>query len=233
MQITLSRLLDAVPAGELPPVAILPFGTTNMNARDLNRSRGRRATVASLARCIENGQPETFTRPMVRAASPDRVEHGFFFGVGVIAQVVQRWAEQRKPGAFTNQLRSVGAMITGLTRASASLSVDLDGQPRSLYGLLATTLDRLLFGSTPYWGDDHPGQLRLTWVDSTAPHLLRHAPALLRGHPGLAAEPGYESRTLGCASLDFTGPFIIDGEVFHHHGPLSLTPSDPLTWVRL
>jgi diacylglycerol kinase family enzyme len=233
MQITLSRLLDALPAAALPPLAILPFGTTNMNAKDLNRSQGRRATVASLARCIEGGQPETFTRPLVRAESGDRVEHGFFFGMGVIAEVVERWNEERKPGAFANQLRSVGAMMTGLTRASASLAVDVDGQPHSLYGLLATTLDRLLFGSRPYWGSGERDRLRITWVEATAAHLLRRAPALLRGRPELAAEPGYESRTVAGVSLDFDGPFIIDGEVFHHQGPLSLATSEPITWVKL
>jgi hypothetical protein len=56
MQITLSRLLEEIPTSELPPVALLPFGTTNMNAADINRARGRKAAVARLDREVRSGR---------------------------------------------------------------------------------------------------------------------------------------------------------------------------------
>ena len=45
VQITLSQVLRQVPAAALPPIAMLPFGTTNMNARDINRHQRRRAAA--------------------------------------------------------------------------------------------------------------------------------------------------------------------------------------------
>lgn len=234
LQITLSRLLAEMPAGDLPPVAVLPFGTTNMNAADLNRSRGRRATVASLDRAVRTGQTETMTRPLVRVRDDRTTHHGFFFGMGVIATVIQQWNDERKPGPFMNQLRSLWAMVTGLRAVNAAHAIALNGEQREVYGLIGTTLDRLLFGARPFWGNGQASPLHLTWVEAEAPALLRHAPALLRGNPRLSHEPGYESLSTCQASLAFQGPYVIDGEIFPApRGTLTIEPSARLRWVRL
>ena len=125
-------------------------------------------------------------------------------------------------------------MASALRRISAAHSIQLDGRDRSVYGLVATTLDRLLLGSRPYWGGGRPGAVRVTWVEATAPHLLRHAPALLRGDAGLSRVPGYESRSVERISLAFAGPYILDGEIFHPAGQsLTIQPSEPITWIVL
>ena len=156
------------------------------------------------------------------------------FGLGVIAQVVERWNEERKPGALANQLRSLWAMMTGLSSVSSETRIRLDGHPHSVYGLLASTLDRLLFGSRPYWGEGAPGDLRLTWVDSDAPALFRHAPDLLRGKERMAGISGYHSRNAESVDLCFDGPWILDGEIFHSDDrSLKISRSEPIHWLSL
>jgi diacylglycerol kinase (ATP) len=234
VQITLSELLRTLPPEALPPVAVLPFGTTNMNAKDINRRQRRRAAVASLARTIRTGDYERLERSLLRIEDGARVEHGFFFGMGVIAEVVARWHAQRSAATTTNQLRMIRAMGSALSGVGSTHAVDLDGAPRSVYGLLATTLDRLLFGSRPFWGSGRPGDLRVTWVDAHARHLLRRAAALLKGNAALEHVPGYESRTVEQLTLSFSGAYILDGEIFRPEGQsLTIRRSQPITWVVL
>jgi hypothetical protein len=234
LQMTMSQMLRELPAADLPPVAVLPFGTTNMNALALNQAKGRRAAVRSLEAIIRSEACPTHPRSLVRVEQGGSVEHGFFFGLGVIAQIVERWNEERQAGALANQIRSFWAMITGLRSVSSSTRIFLDGEPHSVYGLLASTLDRLLFGSRPYWGDGKPGGLRFTWVDADAPDLFRHAPDLLRGKARMAAVPGYFSTAAETMNLEFEGPYILDGEIFHSDGrSLKISRSEPIHWLSL
>jgi len=234
MQMTLSQILRELPVADLPPVAVMPFGTTNMNAKALNQAQGRKNSVTSLEKIIRTGDLKIAQRPLVRVDNGERPEYGFFFGLGVIAQVVERWNEERKPGAFTNQLRSLWAMISGLSSVSSATTLTIDGKTSTVYGFLGSTLDRLLFGSRPFWGDGSSGDLRLTWVDADAPHLFRHAPDLLRGKARLAAVPGYHSRCADQVDLSFRGPYILDGEIFHSStGSVKIARTEPIHWLSL
>jgi diacylglycerol kinase family enzyme len=234
MQMTLSQILRELPIGELPPVAVLPFGTTNMNARALNRARSRRACVESLNRVIQSGSLPIEQRSLVRADNGQVPEYGFFFGLGVIAEVVERWNQNRKQGALANQLKSLWAMIAGLRSVSSATLLTIDGELSSVYGLLGSTLDRLLFGSRPYWGDGKSGDLRLTWIDADAPDLFRHAPDILRGKAHMTAVQGYHSRPADQVQLGFTGPYILDGEIFHSTGrSLTIARTEPISWITL
>ena len=234
MQMTLSQILRELPVSELPPVAVMPFGTTNMNAKALNQAQSRKKTVAELEKAIRTGELRIKPRALVSVDNGERPEYGFFFGMGVIAQVVERWNEERKPGALTNQLRSLWAMITGLSNVSSATQISIDGEPSAIYGLLASTLDRLLFGSRPYWGNGESGDLRLTWIDADAPDLFRHAPALLRGKAHMAAVPGYHSKAADHVELGFEGPYILDGEIFHSSGrSVRIARTEPIRWLSL
>jgi diacylglycerol kinase family enzyme len=205
-----------------------------MNAKALNQKQNRAGCVASLEKSIASGNLRIEGRPLVQVDNGIRTEYCFFFGLGIIAQVVERWNQERKPGAFSNQLRSLWAMITGLSSVSSATTLAIDGEQRSVYGLLGSTLDKLLFGSRPYWGSGESGDLRLTWVDADAPDLFRHAPALLRGKARMAAVPGYHSRAAERVELTFSGPYILDGEIFHSTGSsVTIARTEPVRWLSL
>lgn len=234
VQKTLSQLLAVLPADALPPIAVLPFGTTNMSAGNLNRVRGHREAVKSLDRIVRGGSFECQRRSLLRVQDGPASHYGLFFGMGVIADVVAQWNRERGEGAAVNRLRTLRAMAGGLRKISSARPICLNGAAHSVYGLLATTLDRLLFGSTPFWGEGRRGDLRLTWVGADARHLLRHAPGLLRGSPRMARLPGYFSQAGDAVTLEFEGPFILDGEIFSAPGrPLTIERTEPLNWIRL
>lgn len=234
IQMTMSQLLRQMPPSELPPVAVLPFGTTNMSAKCLNRNRSRRRAVASLDRAIRSGAFATTARSLVRVSQGDALEHGFFFGAGIIAEIIERWDEQHKPGVIGNRIQSLRALVSGLSRKNSKTRICIDGESRSVYGLLASTLDRLIFGTRPFWAAGQPGDLKLTWVDSDAPDLLRHAPALLRGKARMAGVPGYHSCTTEHMRLSFRGCYSLDGESFLSGGDsMTISRSDPVRWLSL
>lgn len=234
IQKTLSQLLQEISPTELPPLAVLPFGTTNMTARALNRTHNRQAAVKNLERAIHSGSFGSQMRSLVQIRRGTRSEYGFFFGAGVIAQAVERWNEERQSGAIGNQARSLWAMITGLSGISSETAMSIDGTNHRVYGLLASTLDKLLFGSRPYWCDSQPGDLHLTWVESNATGLLKHAPSILRGKPRMAGVSGYESHVAQSVELKFDGSYIIDGEIFSTDDQtLTICRSEPIRWLTL
>ena len=234
MQHSLSQLLHQRGNRPLPPIAVLPFGTTNMNAKDINQAQGQRQTVETLQRIINGDKFPSLDRPLVRVVDGGSVHHGFFFGAGVIAKAIEQLNAGKKPGPIGNQLFSFWAMLSGLRSASAATDVVLNGAHHSIYVLMATTLDKLLFGCRPYWGEAESGSLRLTWVEADAPHLLRHAPGLLRGSPGLADKDGYESQAIERATLELSSPYILDGEIFQPSGGcITIEQSEPIHWVVL
>lgn len=234
VQKTISHLLSTIPCWQLPPVAVLPFGTTNMTAANLNRSGSRSAAVQRLRWMIDHEQLTLQTRSLLRVVHGGITEHGFFFGLGAIATAVEAWNRDRRVAPLSNRLRSLVAVAQGLSRASSSHCIAMNGSSHDLYALLITTLDRLLLGCRPYWGDGLAGPMRLTSIDAGTPHLLARAPALLRGSPRMAQRPGFHSTSSDSARFGFKGPFVLDGEIAYlQGGDLTITTTPPLRWVTL
>ena len=101
--------------------------------------------------------------------------------------------------------------------------------------MLITSLDRLILGVRPYWGQQS-GSLHLTLIEQRAPHFLRYLPRLVRGKPGhsLRPENGYHSRNLDQLELTIDGPFTIDGEIFQNQGgSIQLDVAGPMRVLRL
>ena len=80
--------------------------------------------------------------------------------------------------------------------------------------LLATTLDKLLFGSRPFW-TEIPGPLHFSYISYPPKRLGLYVPRLLYGGPrrNLPAE-SYFSQDANSVRLKLDGPFTLDGEFF-------------------
>jgi len=92
---------------------------------------------------------------------------------------------------------------------------------------MATTLDRLLLGARPYWGEEDEA-IHFTHIRSGARRLPFALLPLFRGRGGrlLTADRGYSSRNARRLELHFDGPFVLDGELYSARsagGPLVLT----------
>jgi diacylglycerol kinase (ATP) len=227
VQHTLTRLLAHCPPERLPRVACLPGGTTNMTAYDINRQRRFRSCLDTLAGSLDGG--DTVARRLVQVNGQDSgagAVCGFFFGLGTIVQGIEYFHARVRPrggghelGTGVAVLRTAWGMARKQPPFAEPMAVAVDGAPWSVRLLLATTLDRLLLGARPFWGNG-TGMLKATAVEARAPGFLRRLPRLLRGRAdaGMTPEQGWHSSRTDALELAFDGPFTLDGELFRNRG---------------
>jgi diacylglycerol kinase (ATP) len=117
------------------------------------------------------------------------------------------------------------------------LAVALDGgsgvRSRQLL-VLATTLDRLVLGSRPFWNHGD-GPIRYTSIAHPPTGLVRRIRQILYGPDRSRLPDGYFSRGASRIELILDGPFTIDGELFEPAAdrPLVLTGADRVRFVRV
>jgi len=249
MQAVLTHLLaDGAPAG-LPPLAMLPAGSTNMTARDVcgvvDHRRALRALL-SLRDRERRDWPLRY-RSVLRVRAPGGAAAcGLFFGIGAIVGGVRYWDESLGHGRGLGQAASGAALVRaalGVLRGERrfvgndALRVAADGAApceRHVLLALATTMDSLLLGMRPFWGEGG-APIAATLVDAHAEGLIRRIPALVRGdgRAGLTAANGYDSFRAERLSLELDGAWVVDGEVFETAGRLELDALGPLPFVDL
>lgn len=229
----------AQPNTPLPTLAIVPYGTTNMSARTINRSHSRHRVVENLKILLKAEGPAALTthcQPILKIVAGTKTQYGYAFGVGVIANFVQNWRAKRGQTTLVNQSRSLFSLLRGLQGADECTRVTVNGQPIDIYALVLTTLRELIYGTRPFWNGaeaDNAG-VRATWIESGAPGLFGLAPALLRGAPRMQAINGYESRAFTHLNLTCEGPLILDGEVYDYRNEvLNVSSDNRLNWVAL
>ena len=316
LQRVMTELLVKSPAAALPKVAVLPGGSTNMAAADINQHRSFRQCAARLNSILEgapqplaqrrslvcvqpsppiptndgqagNLQPAECTAtataqgpvrrqegasglqadpPPNRTSSPasDRGRrYGWFFGIGAVCSGIGRWSEKRPGNRLQASMNTAWALLREFQGPRRHQQVRVDGRQRPVFAMMATTLNRLLFGSRPFWqsptlrhaanphqagpseqgADGKPAALgsagrsgaamHSTWVFAEAQGLLRHGFKLLRGDPALGDLPGYQSGDVAGLQMEFDGPYALDGELFDNRGAMRLSLSDPLQWLPL
>ncbi|MBX3707691.1 MAG: hypothetical protein KF911_13760 [Pseudomonadales bacterium] len=251
VQKVLTELLGRRPAADLPTLALLPGGTTNMTARSINgRALSfRRALAALQARVTPAGiAPDAVIerRAVLVEPSPGTQLAGFFWGMGAILRGIE-YCQQTVYGTGVGGEQASGIAllrtVVGIARRqppfSGGVTVDLDGiRPAGRFEasiLLATTLDQLFLGIRPFWGTAS-GALRGLLVEEPAHRLVRNLPALLRGRPNRHMTPayGYHPLNADTFSVSASGGFTLDGELYTFgREPLRLAATPPLRFVRL
>lgn len=225
-----TELAERNPFGGLPRLAILPHGTTNMTAADLGvQAKGLDRQMALIEGGGDGGTCKV--RPTVKVANPrdGRVRHGMFLGTGAIWSGVRFCQERVQATGLKGDWAAGISLAAGLARALLGraspgeerldrpyrMHIEADGEMRA-NGLqvvfLATTLDRLILGTRPFWGGAS-GPLRATAI-AHPPPSLRWARDVLYGG---------EERQLPAQCLSFSArnivvsvgcAFVMDGEVF-------------------
>ena len=231
LQRTLTEALAQTPASALPPIAVLPAGRTNMTAADLNRHRRFGHCVKALEGMLDGTLPAAVPRPLVRVDQAHSRQYGWFFGLGAVCSGIAHWRSDRPGSQLATTLRTAWSSAKSYLAPSEHQSVRWDGQSRQVFAMIATTLDRLLFGCRPYWGDGEG--MHNTWVFAEARGRVRRSLRLLRGDAALGRLPGYRSGNRTHLEFDLDGPYAIDGELFENQGPLRLSLSEPLRWLAL
>jgi hypothetical protein len=173
-----------------------------------------------------------------------------FFGTGAIIHGIEYCRASIHTKGVTNEIGPGLAMartLWGIARGDrrfarpVAISVAFDNAPpapaEDILMLLVSSLERLLLGMRPYWGNED-GPLHVSMIRAGAHRLVRYLPALLCGKPGRHAgvAEGYQSRNVGRISLTLDGPYTLDGEMYQASrtaGPVTISAGGPITFIRL
>jgi hypothetical protein len=217
-----------------PLLVLLPRGRTNMTAADIGvRGRGVRG-LKKVLKVLETGDIGRFVVERhilcVENAKNMAPQYGMFFGGAGIWRAIEFTRTKIHPldmGADTTSamtfLRLFWRWLVGRGRGNGSgdelfrgddISVTIDGADRgtiSSFIVLATTLDKLLIGTRPFWnvGD---GLFAFTQIAYPPIKPFRYARRVLFGGPkrNLPAQ-GYFSSGAREVRLGMTCPFTLDG----------------------
>jgi hypothetical protein len=223
-----------------PRLAVLPRGKVNLVARDVGLADHCPDLLARLA----GGAGRIERRALLRLDHRDGTSHGLFLGAGAFTKGWQLANAQLHPRG----LRAAGAVAVALAltlgRATADASLNAgipvglrcDGQSMldgPCFVLLATTLERLMLGLWPFWGNGD-GAIKSLAVAAPPRRLAAALPALARGRPKEWMEPaGYVSRRSGRLDIVGEAPVILDGEPFTPAaGRLILSSGPEMEFVR-
>lgn len=227
----LGELMRGKTFNELPALAPLRGGRTNMSAIDLGAQRSRDRAVAELFAACRAGRLDErrVERPVLRVipgAGADPL-YGFFVGTGVVRRAIE-WIHTVFPTG-----RARGVFGGGITTASVLLQAALGQKGGILQGdkhhlaldseplestefllLMATTLRRLFLRLDPFWGsEDAPVRMTgIAWQYQALPTAI--ARVLCGRTDPLSFSEGYLSRNVMRLEAGFDCGFTIDGELF-------------------
>jgi hypothetical protein len=246
-----TELAEHCPFANQPRLCLLPHGTTNMTAADLGfRHRG----LAAQVRLILNPQPrELRQRPTLVAVNPrdGKPRHGMFIGTGAITDATaycQRVFNARGVKGNWATFATLASAI-GRTLFSApdpqnpdrfdrpyAIDVSCGGHAVSSGAqllMLATTLDKLILGTQPFWGGGE-GPIRATVLPYPVPNLLRWTWPIMYGSDSRRGPPGAASVRGSAFEVSSPVDFVLDGEFFAppKDAPLRIECGPVFTYIR-
>jgi len=231
LQYTLTQILTTDDFSNIPMVAPLRGGRTNMTAMDIGAHRNPAKGLKTLLDTIRAGRLEDHLvdRPVLRVETlRDRgVHYGFFFGAGMIHRAIGLTHSLFPSGKSQGSLgagmvtaglilRTIAGRMDGvLTPDKAQILLDgefIDGGEFTL--VIASSLQRLFLKIDPFWGQEK-APVRFTALASGSKRIAMAAPGILCGKPPafVKSEPGYTSRNTKEVELRLDAGFTVDGEI--------------------
>ncbi len=214
-----------------PRLCLLPHGTTNMTAADLGFQR---KSIADQAAFIANVTPQDMrTRPTLRVVNPKGRGplHGMFFGTGAVSEATRycqiafndkgiggSWATfaTLSTALFKTMFFAPNAKDPNRFDKPYDITLTTDGNqqchgPQLL--MLATTLNKLILGTQPFWGGA-TAPVRTMTMPYPLPNIPRWLLPVMYGAENRKAPPG--STSTACTRCEVTSPtpFVIDGEFY-------------------
>lgn len=248
----LTELLENRPFAEPPPVCVLMGGMANMTGADV-APKGKADDVLRRLSALVDADAlgrHLIHRHILRLENivSQPPQRAMFFGAAGIVEAIRLCkSEMHSRGLsatwanWATLLKMLGGWVVpgkaGRRDIGAEMAVALDDGPavegRRLL-VLATTLDRLILGSRPFW-NTAPGPLRWTEIADPPRRLLLNAPGVLYGRSNRTVkDEGYSSRGVRRVSLALDGPFTLDGQFFTatSDNPLVITAADRIAFVK-
>ncbi|MFQ5664811.1 MAG: diacylglycerol/lipid kinase family protein [Candidatus Binatia bacterium] len=232
VQAVLTALFREPHLERFPLLAVLPGGTTNMIAGDVGTGQRPIRALEHLLGSARSGRLDgvVVRRAVMRVDVTPSAEpiFGMFFGAGAIYHGIRFCRQRIHPLGMRRDAGPGLALAVFLARAmlgrGGALFPPLQAWGRldhealaanAYFGILATTLERLLLGLRPFWGRG-AGPLRYSALTYAPQHCVRAAWSVMRGRPNRYVRPefGYVSRNVHEVLLHLDGGFTLDGELF-------------------
>jgi hypothetical protein len=239
--------------GQVPPIAVLPNGKTNLIALDLGIHGDPIKALERIVEIAKAGvEPHVVARELI-ALSDGRAETrpvlGMFLGGAGLADYMLYCRNQIYPLGLSNGLSHVITAIAVLvsllfgirnrflppTSRPVSISLIREGQLAGRFSvLIVTTLERLLLGVDP--GDSQRGNMKLMAVDQSLPALLRLVWASIFRRVGKSKMQGIHLEQGDTIRIEGDhSSVILDGELFEasEGRPIVLRSTQPVPFLRL
>lgn len=216
--------------GSAPKLAVLAGGMTNVIAKDVGLDA---APAKGLERLLAGEAIQEVSRSLIGFArtADEPPFYGMFFGAAGFYQAVKLANDKVRKRGVAGSMASASTLALSIFRLlfgrtgsddplyrGEPMAIGLDGklgEETPYLILIATTLDRLILGLSPFWGDDR-GTIRYTSIDFPPKRLARALLPVLRGKPsGWMREEGYRSGAACDILLDIKSPVVLDGEIFY------------------
>ena len=246
----ITHLLNRPPGAPLPPLAILPTGTTNVAAHDI---RADMSPARELSRLLDRVRRDRIPSGLVpRRTMAVRVGEeaepryslmggaaGIYQGTVLIRRHLRRLGARGALGPIAGMVRMIAPLLIGrnsIKPVAAGITADATPLPPARYVLiLLSTLHSLSPGVSPFWGVG-PGALRLTLVRESPRHFTHAVWPALRGRQGPATTPenGYISLNADALEIRMDGGFVLDGEILElrEDQPVRVTAGPELLFLR-
>jgi diacylglycerol kinase (ATP) len=249
----LTELLAHHPFEHLPVIAILPRGMANMTAADCGLKGKDAATLARLLQACRAGKLDQHLvrRHVLKVDYADGgvAPRGMFMGaagiVDVIRHVTGKLHTRGIKGEWSHAAAIVGLLAGAVVKGYEALGLKphdvgivIDNGARfdeRLLLLIATTLDRLVLKSRPFWATGGK-PVRYTRIAHPPARLIRSAHRVLYGDDAPRPLPeDYRSGGAHRLELWLDAPFTIDGEFFTPtpERPVVVTADETIRFVRL
>jgi len=243
VQKVLTELLNGQEFDPMPAVAVLPGGMTNLIAADVGLKGD---PVQSLTRLCRTAADPMAARQLqersilsLQQVPGEPPVHGMFLGTAAFYHAVMMARHQVHPTGAKHDFALAMSLALALFRLMTGwrgsstiargepMAVEVNGRaavPQEQLLFLATTLERLMLGVMPFWGEGSGG-VRYTRIGFPPQRFWRALLPVIRGRPRpWMAARDYESGWTEECRLRLQCPIVFDGEIF--------TP-DPATPVTL
>jgi diacylglycerol kinase (ATP) len=238
----------------LPRLILLPHGTTNMTAQTLG------VTTCNLDRLAAMLQSEpalfgalTRQSPTLRIENPadNKPRHGMFTGTGAIWKAVQFCQTAVHGTGLKGEWATFATLATAIAGLFFPGNTPLEeriARPWPFIAkhngkllshgdqllFLATTLDKLVLGSHPFWGGKQ-ADIRATILPYPVPQVWRWLIPTLYGSEARKMPPGAISIAGDTFEIETELSWVVDGEFFDApaNAALRISRGQDFTYVRL
>lgn len=240
VQAAVSQLINSSPFRQRPKLSLLSAGMTNVIARDVGLRDLPAVGLRRLVGRVEAGEPgEVLERAVLSLDLGDDgpAIHGFLLGAISFYQGtllgrkdVHKLGAQQGLAAKLSIAWSVLKFLwqgpgpkSGFDGERIVLGIDNDAPAeQDLFMILSTTLEFLLPGIMPFWGEGR-GAIKLTTIEHPPKRFASAVLPILRGRPTpWMSQAGYQGRRVDRLYIEMKSPIVMDGEIFETDGGQSV-----------